>query len=290
MKIGIVGIGVVGGAVKYGMEKLGHEVKVHDIVLDTSLDDVMDTEVCFICVPTPQDDDGSCDTSIVEDVIAGLLTNRAYQGIIAIKSTAVPGTTEELIEIYSKLGTVRLRNKPMTYGPSTTVVKMVEPKICFVPEFLREKHAISDFTENHDICVVGTNNPDIYKKVCEAHGHYPQKFVMLSPTEAELTKYFSNVFNAMRVIFANGFYEVCEQLGADYKKIKDAVVSRPTIKNLYLDCNENFRGFAGVCLPKDTAAFARLSEVLGVDAEIFQTIVRDNKLYRPTAPKGMRLE
>jgi len=268
MKIGIVGVGMVGGAIKYGMEKLGHDVRIHDIVLNTQLIDVLGTKVCFICVPTPEMADGSCDTSIVEKTVEDLV-EQCYQGIIVVKSTTVPGFTSMLIDEYKSA------------------------KICFVPEFLRERHAISDFTENHDVCVIGVDGPlasYMFDLVKEAHGHYPQKFVKMSSTEAELTKYFSNVFNAMRVIFANGFYEVCEKLGADYAKIKNAAVARPTIKNLYLDCNENFRGFGGVCLPKDTAAFSRLAEELGVDAEIFRTIVKDNKLYRTTVFEHMRLK
>ncbi len=54
MKIGIVGVGVVGGACKFGFELLGHNVSVHDIALDTTLDDVLDTSVVYICVPTPR--------------------------------------------------------------------------------------------------------------------------------------------------------------------------------------------------------------------------------------------
>ncbi len=294
MKIGIVGIGVVGGAVKYGMEKLGHDVKVHDLLLDTQLSDLVDCRVVYICVPTPEHDDGSCDTSIVEDIVGSLIHLYAFQGTIAIKSTVVPGTTERFIEQYTELKSIPLPMDnfgPHTLmGPAEMVVKQIKPKICFVPEFLRERHAISDFTENHDVCVIGTHNPDCFRDIKNSHGHYPDEVVCMTPTEAELSKYFSNVFNAMRVIFANGFYEVCKSLGADYTKIKNAVVKRPTMKNIYLDCNEKFRGYAGVCLPKDTAAFARLAEDLGVDAQIFRTIVEDNDLYVPTVFEDMRLK
>lgn len=270
MKIGIVGVGVVGGAVKYGMEKLGHDVRVHDLRFDTQLIDLIKTEICFICVPTPENPDGSCDTSIVKNVVEDLWAME-YQGIIAIKSTVVPGTTKELHSARPRGGAI----------------------VCFVPEFLRERHAISDFTENHDICVVGVDGGCwvwVFDEMKKAHGKYPKQFVLMSTTEAELTKYFSNIFNAMRVTFANGFYEVCKKLGARYSVIKDAVVQRPTLTDLYLDCNEKFRGFAGVCLPKDTAAFAKLASDLDVDAGIFSTIVEDNKLYEATVSEGMRME
>ena len=69
MKIGIIGVGAVGSANKKGFEFLGHGVVLHDIKLGTKISDVCDTELNYVCVPTPQADDGSCDTSIIESVI-----------------------------------------------------------------------------------------------------------------------------------------------------------------------------------------------------------------------------
>ena len=97
MKIGIVGLGVVGSAVKYGLEKLGHNVLSHDIALGTSIEDLLGSQIVFLCVPTPSNDDGSCNTSIVKEVIDEL-HKLEYSGIIAIKSTVSPGTTQSLIQ------------------------------------------------------------------------------------------------------------------------------------------------------------------------------------------------
>jgi UDPglucose 6-dehydrogenase len=271
MRIGIVGHGVVGAAVAAGMERLGHDVKVHDIKYNTSISLMFDREIVFICVPTPETPDGSANTGIVEDVIDKLLGldwahRTGFNGIVAVKSTVPPG-----------------------FMASIEAKHEWTERFAFVPEFLREKSAFYDFTEGHDVCIVGTHSGAIADKIFKAHGHYPKSFVHLTPTEAELAKYFSNVFNALRVTFANGFYDVSKALGADYTKIKNALVKRPTIQDIYLDCNENFRGFAGVCLPKDTAAFASLVDKLGVKARIFKTIVEDNKLYKPTVPSGMRM-
>lgn len=281
MKIGIVGVGVVGGAVKYGMEKLGHDVSVHDIALDTELKDVLDTKVCFICVPTNELEDGSCDTSIVESVIDSLVDIR-YMGVVVIKSTVVPGATERIKEKYLWSISDRLM------GDKRKVSFFYE--LCFVPEFLRERCAVSDFTENHNVCIIGCDSDEVFELIKKAHGKYPQEFFKMTATEAELSKYFSNVANALRIVFANGFYDICQKLGADYTKIKDAVVQRPTLTDVYLDCNNNFRGFAGVCLPKDTAALANLADYLGVPGKIFRTIVEDNKLYNPTVYEKMRLK
>lgn len=274
MRIAVAGCGVVGGAVADGMERLGHEVFRHDPKLFcTTARDVYDFKpgIIFVCVPTPQNLDGSCNTSIVELVIDELM-ELGTTAIIAIKSTVEPGTTRRLMRKY------------------TEKTSLENSKIVFVPEFLREKSAFYDFTEGHDTCVIGTYNENVYLTLKHAHGHYPKKFFKVTPTEAELVKYYSNVFNAMRIVFANGFYDICKKLKADYSKVKEAATSRPTITDLYLDCNENFRGFAGVCLPKDTAAIAHLAEKLDVDAKIFEIIVEDNKLYKPTVFDGMRME
>ena len=67
MKVGIVGVGVVGAACKFGFELVGHNVSIHDIIYDTTLTDVLDTEIVYICVPTPHAEDGACDVSIVRE-------------------------------------------------------------------------------------------------------------------------------------------------------------------------------------------------------------------------------
>ena len=79
MKLGIVGLGVVGSAIKYGFEKLGHSVAEHDIKLDTSILDVLDAEICYLCVPTPSDDNGACDVTIVEEVLKELVSSFKVQ-------------------------------------------------------------------------------------------------------------------------------------------------------------------------------------------------------------------
>ena len=114
---------------------------------------------------------------------------------------------------------------------------------------------------------------------------------LLWPLLTELCKYFNNVFNALRITFANGFYDVCKELGADYQNIYDAVIQRSNIDGHYLRVSENIRGFGGYCLPKDTHAFAKLIDKVygkGFGPKIFDTIVKDNKLYKTTVFQGMR--
>lgn len=262
MNIGILGLGVIGDACKYGFEKLGHNVIGHDPKLETKIEAVKDTEVVYICVPTWSLPDGSCDTTIVEECV-NKLHKLKYNGVVAIKSTVTPTTTERLI---SETGM----------------------KICFVPEFLRERVAKKDFTENHDLLAVGTHSTEIYNKITTSHGNYPNAHTMISPTEAEMLKYYSNIFNSMRVTFANEMYEVCQSINADYDKIKSAFIKRGTAKDLYLDVNENVRGYGGVCLPKDTLAMATFVKKLGLDLKLFETIDKENKKFKITVFDGMR--
>tara|TARA_A200000159_G_scaffold161295_1_gene182947 strand:+ start:1148 stop:1978 length:831 start_codon:yes stop_codon:yes gene_type:complete len=262
MNIGIVGEGVVGSAIKCGFERLGHDVFIHDIKYGTTIDVVLDTEVCYICVPTPSKDDGSCDISIVESVVDDLLDNN-YSGVIAIKSTVIPGTTEKLSKKSNR--------------------------ISFVPEFLRERCATTDFIQNHEVCVIGTNSEEDYQIIKKSHGDYPQRFVYCTPTEAEFSKYFNNVHNAMEIIFANSFYELCESMGVSYDNVKNCVKNRSNINTVYLQCNKNYRGFGGVCLPKDTKALDFLCETMGLDVKFFNNILEENSKYTTTVPNGMRL-
>ncbi len=263
MKIGIAGVGVIGSACKYGFEKLGHKISVHDPKLNTKVEDILDSKIIYVCVPTPSSEDGSCDTSIVRSVVDELMSKN-YTGIIAIKSTVEPGTTESLINEYSN------------------------DNICFVPEFLRERCALVDFTENHEVLAVGTNRQEVYETIVESHGKYPKQFAKISPTEAELLKYYSNVFNALRIIFANEMYEICKALNADYTKVKDTFVMRGTAKDIYMDVNESFRGYGGVCLPKDTKAIDALVKKLGLDLNLFETIDKENNKFMTTVFSGMR--
>src|SRR5262245_3724121 len=201
MRIGIIGVGMVGGTLEYGFKRIGHDVVLVDKKWPhTKLQDLHGTELTFICVPTPCNDKGECDVSAVEQV-AEDLANINYRGLIVIKSTVTPGTTDWLAGQYNL------------------------NRFAFCPEFLRERARYSDFVENHDLCIVGTPDKDRKEDLdCElvklAHGSLPKQFVWLTALEAELAKYFVNTFNAMRITFANQFFDVCEAAGADYTAIK----------------------------------------------------------------------
>ena len=262
MKLGIIGMGVVGSANSAGFTLLQHQVITHDIKLDTEIKDVLDTEIVFVCVPTPNLEN-DCDTEIVEQVVDDL-SSLDYKGIVCIRSTVSVGFTESMIARYTDL------------------------RICFAPEFLRERCAADDFINNHELLAVGTNDPYVYKKIVEAHGHLPKNTKQLSPTEAEILKYYNNTYAALRIVFANIFYEVAEQFECDYSKIKDAYVTTGKTNDLYLDVNKQLRGYSGMCLPKDVKAFNTLLKNLDLPYNLIGDIDNDNQQFTKTVFNGMR--
>ena len=261
MKIGVIGRGFVGGAITNGFENQGHEVLVHDTKLNTKIENVLESRLLYICVPTPSSEDGSCNTDIVESVLVEL-SELNYDGSVCIKSTIVPGTTQKFRQQFNNLN------------------------ISFVPEFLREKTAVEDFLYNNNVLVIGSDDDETISLVKESHGVLPTHTVTMTPTEAELTKYFSNTYKAMRVTFANGFYNLCQTLGSDYDKVRDAFLFHGVGDGHYLKVNKEFGGFGGTCLPKDSKALAKLVDDLGLPMEVFKVIVSDNEIFTKTGQEG----
>ena len=256
MKIGIIGRGTVGKAVYDGLEFLGHQMSFFDPAYpDSRLEHVLDAEVVFISVPTNQLPTGDCDVSIVEKVIEEL--NLAeYTGLIAIKSTVVPGTCDRL----------------STHFPNL--------RICSVPEFLRAKMALTDFTENHDLLISGSDREEDYAIIKKAHGFYPKNTACVKPVEAEIVKYFNNVHHAMQITFANITAEVCNKLGANYMNVYHAITQRDCINPHYLLSNKNARAYGGHCLPKDTSAWNNLLKKLHIDVGLIQSVIDDNERFK----------
>jgi UDPglucose 6-dehydrogenase len=255
MRIGIIGKGTVGGAVYDGLRQLGHNMSFYDPIFpDSSMENVLNTDLVFLCVPTDSTSTGDCDISIVEQV-CGQLADSNYRGLVCIKSTVIPGTTDRMIRQYGDLS------------------------ICCVPEFLRARTALKDFTDNHDVLVIGAYQPEHFDLVKRSHGHYPVSVVCVEPGAAEMTKYFHNVHNALEVTFANVIYSLCEQLGINYQQVYAAVTKRSNINGTYLRAGGEWRGFGGHCLPKDTRALENLQQQLGLNFSLIAAILADNERF-----------
>ena len=268
MKIGSIGRGMVGEAIYQGLKSLGNDMYYYDPVFkESKMSDIINTDVVFISVPTIPNENNECDLSILYKVL-GELESLKYKGIICIKSTITPGTTKKMIDKYSN------------------------DKICFCPEFLKERCAYEDFMINNPICIVGTESKEAFEIIKKIHLPISKEIKMVGPTEAELTKYMQNVYNTYRILFANGMYEICKHNNVEYDSILKTLLYRNELDAKYMRCNENLRGPSGPCLVKDSLAFNQYVNSLDLEKKpgIFQTIVNDMDLYPRTVIDGTRTE
>ena len=232
-KIGVIGQGYVGTAIKLGFQD-HYDVLTYDkFDLGKSThskisDMVEETEVIFVCVPTPMRKDGTCYTGIVEEVISEI--NETANGhIVVIKSTVPPGTTDKFNHEFSNV----------------TVI--------FNPEFLTEENFLDDFKNQNRIILGGSRKGtnklrQIYSKV------FPKAtIVKTGDKHAEMVKYFTNTFLATKVSFANEMYSICEQIGIDYDKVVEYATYDERLGKSHwaVPGPDGDFGFGGHCFPKD---------------------------------------
>jgi len=255
LRIGIIGLGVVGRAILGGFED-HHDVFAHDIALGTSLSRVTEnTDVAYIAVPTPTNEQtGKCDTSIVRSVLEDLPDG--FSAII--KSTVVPGTSQGFHDDFPNL------------------------RIACSPEFLRAAEAKEDF-KRQEILVAGTHHVDLATLILQHHRGsgilLEGEFFHVSPTQAEIAKYAKNSFYAMKVIFGNHFQRLANHFDEDWSAVKE-IITHPHARGIvdsHLDEISGKMGFGGSCLPKDTTAIGTEFEELGIVADLFDSLARDNE-------------
>lgn len=260
MKIGILGCGVIGSAIAAAHEGFGQEVIRHDLRLGTRLEDILSCNLIFVCLPTPQAADGSCDLTVIRTEIDNLC-RLDYRGIVVMKSTVPPGTGRGLLE-----------NAHFLYVSC--------------PEFLREHNALGDYL-NQRVHIVGSDCP-LPPEVTLCLKPLGSSLMRVSLEEAELAKYFHNTYNAWRVVFANAFNDLSDAYFADYSKILSVVSKLTDIREDYLRSNKELRGFGGPCLPKDTAALAYLARIRGLRSNVWEICLRENEKWDTTLIPGMR--
>jgi len=270
-KIGIIGVGWIGTPLKRYLEehrgyKLGEDLFTYDIVPEKRAGDVNDADVVFVCVPTPRNGDGTCDLSIVEDVVSKLDTARRPDQagkIIVLKSTILPGTTEYFQKKYPA------------------------HKFLFNPEFLTESKAWLDFVKPFSQIVGFTDKSlDAAQLVLSILPRAPfmspggtdaYQQTRISATEAELIKYAANIHHARKINWANALAEICDKLDADYENVRRGMAADYRIGDSHLNVQHGgYRGFGGYCFPKDLSAIKTFARERGLD-DVYDLLIADWK-------------
>ncbi len=259
MNIGIIGQGFVGNAV-YQKFKLFFDVYTFDIkngLSNSNFDEICEKcEIVFVCVPTPMNVDGTCDTSVVKKILSDL--NKISKTIVVNKSTVPPGTTEIFNMLFKNL------------------------KILFNPEFLTERNAVDDFNNQNRIILGGpveatTLLKQIYSKV------FPNAYVIKTgSTHAEMIKYFTNAFLSTKVSFANEMHELCKKLNLDYDKVVEysTLDERLGKSHWAVPGPDGDLGFGGHCFPKDLSAIIKITEKLKTTNNVLKATLSTNDLVR----------
>src|SRR3989440_10654305 len=252
-----------------GLEELIHRnVAAHRLRFSGSIKQGVDnSQIVFIAVPTPPQNDGSVDLSFIEKVareIAGVLTN--YR-VIVDKSTVPVKTGEKVAE------SIKRYNR---HGAKFDVVSN--------PEFLREGCAVHDLM-HPDRIVIGAQSEhaaDLMKKVYEP---FMAPILVTDINSAELIKHAANSFLALRISYINAVSAICEASGADVEKVADGIGMDRRIGRSFLNAGI---GYGGSCFPKDIAAFITICEQLGVPFPLLKEVQRINADQKNRFLKAIR--
>lgn len=223
---------------------------------------VLNSEIIFLCLPTPQDEDGSADLQHVFRVandIGKILREESSTNIkiIVNKSTVPVGTAQKVTEVLESYG-----------------VKNFE--VVSNPEFLREGFAVEDFMKP-DRIVVGAKSQSVFEKLRELYEPFVRQgnpIFEMDPESSEVTKYASNSYLAMRITFMNELANFCEVVGANVDNVRKAMGSDTRIGKRFLFPGI---GYGGSCFPKDVNALIKTSQDYNSPMKILKVVDEVNK-------------
>ena len=278
--INIIGYGYVGGAVGYLCEKNNITYNICDTQQKTGSFEYFTSNIeklvkysesenhinyYFIAVPTPSNDDGSCNTSIIRNILTKLNNSVTETTRVIIKSTLVPGTCKQFHEEFKNID------------------------IILSPEFLREATYKDDMYDAEFVLVGLPPNMDM-KDYSDILSLFRLLYVhnkdidiyMKSYEECELFKYTLNVHLAVKIWYFNEIYEISEKLGVDYDKLKTMfnLDKRIGEYGTRVPGHDGKFGYGLSCLPKETRGMMKLQEELGLDNSVLKEIIKRNNYFR----------
>lgn len=258
--IGIIGYGHVGHGMHY---IFGDWIKaIYDPYveapegIENSKEAVNKCDLSIVCTFTKENEDGSCDTSLVDESVGW-----ADTPVVLIKSAVIPGTTDNLKFKYGK----RVVVSPEYFGESRY----------FMPEEWRDPKAwpfqiFGGDKEDTAYCV------QVFKPVFNPRTFWYQT----DAKTAEVVKYAENIWGATKVTWANEFYEICKTLGVNFDEMREGWALDPRVEKMHTSVFERSRGFGGKCYPKDLKALIRDVQGKGYDPKFLKEVWNSNCRFR----------
>jgi GDP-mannose 6-dehydrogenase len=300
VSISVFGLGYVGSVSAACFASLGHQVTGVDVsaakvealasgrspIVEAKVSDLMaegnksgrlrattdasvairESDVSFVCVGTPSLRSGKLDLGYVERVvreIGAALKQKKSHHVIVLRSTVLPGTTESLVipAVEEASG--------MRAGEDFTV--------CYNPEFMREGCAVADFHQP-PYTILGARDPKHLASLRELYKSIPGPVFETTIPVAEMVKYVSNAFHAVKVTFANEVGTLCQHLGVDTHTVTKIYTSdtKLNISPAYL--SPGF-AFGGSCLPKDLRALSYKAKELDLGLPMLESALRSNAVH-----------
>jgi len=268
MKVGIIGVGVIGGAMVQVLGK-SHQIYPYDKYKKSCNSEdnlrklVKESEVVFLCVPTPMKKSGEMDCYAIYDSLNLLKEEVDRQKrnpkeiLVVIRSTTIPGTTDKMAKEYSF-------------------------KFASNPEFLRQDRALEDMKQINRI-VFGVEDEESKDKLLSLYKQlFPQaKYTIVNRKTAEMIKYVANVILASQITVANEIYQLCQHIGVNYDSIREAILQDERIgKNIRVPGPDGDIGFGGKCFPKDFNALIYFARESGYQPHLLEAVWAFNERVR----------
>ncbi len=282
--IAVVGTGYVGLSTGVGLAELGHEVTCVDIdankisilnsgrtpIAEAGMDDAIERNLAsknisfsvdvqgsvrtadfvFLCLPTPQADDGSADMSFIFSACQSISSSLRKNAVLVNKST-VPVGSASLV-------------KSLLQRDDISVVSN--------PEFLRQGTALHDFL-NPSRVVIGSDDQYAAEKVAGLYSKVNAPILKMNAASAEALKYAANSFLATKLTFVNAIADICELVGADIFDVVEGLGLDSRIGSQFLNPGP---GWGGSCFPKDTRALVKIAEENGYDFALLRGVIQTN--------------
>lgn len=263
LSTGIIGIGFVGGAIRSSLLSRGCSPVGYDLHKESdTFDQAAAADIVFLCLPTLYDKEKQeYDKSALESVCSQL-SEKGFDGIILIKSTVEPGTTDRLSVAF--------------------------PNLRFIhnPEFLSAATACEDFDKQKHIVLGKSQNAteeDVASTIEFYQSYYPDAEIsQCTCTESESMKIFANSFYAVKIQFFNEMYAMCQKSGADYDTVRNMILKNGWVNPMHtlVPGTDGQLSYGGMCFPKDTSALLREMERANLPCAVLRSTVEEQERMR----------